>query len=368
MGAYWIFIIALVVIALQASLFRHFALKKITYSRSFKTASCFEGETLELVEIIENRKILPVPWLRVESQFRTGIVFQGQLNLDISEGQYNQNHKSFFSLTPWTKIVRRHHVTAAQRGVYRLGTVSMTSGDLLGHNFVVRSFPLHGGVAVYPEPLDVTDMSLPVQTWMGDLIVRRWIVEDPFLISGVREYQDGDPLKDIHWKASARSGSLQVRRRDATADCRIKLYLNIEDHEQMWSRATRPEAVEHGIRLTAGIAAHLLSQGMELGVGSNGSLVDEPNERIDIPISGGGEQLTLIYEGLAKLELIRILSFHEYLEQELIMMEGSHDILVLSTYVNDRLQSVLNRFMDEGHRVQVHLLEEQSFVRKEASA
>lgn len=367
MGAYWILLMAAIVIVLQASLFRRLALKRITYSRSFKVATCFEGEALELIEIIENRKVLPVPWLRVESQFRTGIAFRGQNNLDISEGQYNQNHKSFFSLMPWTKIVRRHHVTATQRGIYRLGTVSMTSGDLLGSSSDVRSFPLDGGVTVYPEPLDTADMTLPVQTWMGDLIVRRWIVEDPFLVSGIREYRDGDPLKDIHWKASARSGSLQVRRRDATADCRIKLYLNIEDHEQMWSRATRPEAVEYGIRLAAGVAAHLLSQGMEIGFGSNGSLVDEANELIDIPISGGREQLNFIYEALARLELTRVLSFHDYLEQELRHLEGNYDILIMSTYVSDRLQILLDQFQEHGHRVQVTILEDAEQELKEGA-
>lgn len=368
MGAYWILLVAVVVIVLQASLFRRFALKRITYSRSFKVPTCFEGDALELVEVIENRKILPVPWLRVESQFRTGIAFRGQHNLDISEGQYYQNHKSFFSLMPWTKIVRRHHVTAIHRGFYRLGTVSMTSGDLLGSSSDVSSFPLEGGLTVYPEPLDVSDMSLPVQTWMGDMIVRRWIVEDPFLVSGVRPYQDGDPLKDIHWKASARSGSLQVRRRDATADCRIKVYLNIEDHEQMWSKATRPESVEYGIRLTAGIAAHLLSQGMELGLGSNGCLVEEPNVMIDLPVAGGREQIYSIYDALARLELSRVLSFHDYLEQELNRLEERYDILIVSTYVSDRLQSMLHRFQDHGHRVQVTLLEDIGQGHKEVSA
>ncbi|WP_106765918.1 DUF58 domain-containing protein [Paenibacillus faecalis] len=366
MGAYWILLVAAVVLLVQAGLFRRFALRKLTYNRAFKVSTCFEGESLELIEVIENRKLLPVPWLRVESQFRMGIIFRGQRNLDISEGQYNQNHKSFFSLQPWTKIVRRHDVTAAERGVYRLGTVSMTSGDLISYHKVVRSFPLDGKLVVYPEPLDISEMSLPVQTWMGDMIVKRWIVEDPFLRSGTREYLDGDPLNNINWKATARSGSLQVHRRDATADYRIKLYLNIEDHELMWSKATRPEPVEYGIRLAAGIASHLLSQGMELGLGSNGSM-EEATEFIDIPVSGGNEQLELIYESLAKLELSRILSFHDYLEQELHRLDGNHDILVLSTYMNDRLQSMLDRFKEEGHRVQVTILQEPGLKRKVAA-
>ncbi|KKO53383.1 DUF58 domain-containing protein [Paenibacillus sp. DMB20] len=366
MGAYWILLIGALVIVLQGALFRRYALKRIAYSRSFKVSACYEGEHFELVETIENRKIVPVPWLRVESQFKAGLRFQGQLNLDISEGQFAQNHKSFFSLMPWTKIVRRHDVTASRRGMYRLGTVSMTSGDLLGTGSAVLSLPLEGKLVVYPEPLDMAEMEMPVQTWMGETLVRRWIVQDPFYLSGVREYREGDSLKDIHWKASARTGELQVHRRDATADSRIVMYLNVEDHEHMWSRSTRPEPVEYGIRLAAGAAAELLSHGMEVGIGSNGMLEEEGGPFPGIPAAGGSEQLSLILEYLAVLQLDRRLSFHEFLEGELVRLEGKYEVLLLTTYMNDRLEDVMAKYRAEGHNVMVHLLEEKASHRKGA--
>ncbi|GAB6931340.1 DUF58 domain-containing protein [Paenibacillus sp. JCM 10914] len=360
MGAYWILIIAAIMVLIQGKLFRSFSFKKLSYRRAFKVNACYEGDAVELVETIENRKAFPVPWLRVESQFRTGLVFDSQLNLDISEGQFNQNHKSFFSLLPWTKIVRRHRIKAGRRGVYKLGTVSMTTGDLLGMESMVKSHTLAGGIVVYPMPIDVSDMELPVQTWMGDLLVKRWIMEDPFYISGVREYRDGDPLKDIQWKATARTGQLQVHRRDTTADSRLMIYLNIEDHEQMWSKVTKPEPIEYGIRQSAGIAAHLLSQGMEVGFGSNGMLGEESSEDAFIPIAGGRSQQDLILEMLARLELIRRLSFHDYLGQELHRHREIRDILILTTYVSPRLEQMLQQFRDLGHTIQIVYLESHS--------
>lgn len=369
MGAYWILLIAAVIIFLQGMIFKRTALKKLTYSRSFKASSCYEGDSIELIETIENRKALPVPWLRVESQFRTGLAFESQLNLNISEGQYNQNHKSFFSLLPWTKIVRRHRITAKQRGVYRLGTVSMTTGDLLGIQSVVQSMTLGGGITVYPRPLDVSEMDLPVRTWIGELLVRRWIMEDPFHISGVREYRSGDPMKDIQWKATARTGSLQVYRRDTTADCRLMIYLNIEDHEGMWTKVTRPEPIEYGIRLAAGISAHLLSQGIEVGFGTNGAVVDREEQDMLLPAAGGEAQQDLILELLAKLELTRKLSFHDYLLSMLDRQEKSVDMILLTTYVSPRLEALLERFRLKGHSVEVTLLEDGMIMAgKEVSA
>lgn len=368
MDAYWMLLLAALVIGFQSFIFRKTAFRKLSYSRSFQVSSCYEGDKIELMETIGNRKALPVPWLRVESRFRTGLLFGSQLNLDISEGQHSQNHKSFFSLMPWTKIVRRHQITAVRRGVYKLGTVTMTSGDLLGLSSMVRSQALEGELTVYPNPIDMHNMELPVRSWIGDLVVRRWIMEDPFLQSGVRAYRSGDPLKDIHWKASAKAGSLQVHQRDTTADGRVLIYLNVEDHEQMWTHATKPEPIEYGIRLTAGIVVHLLSQGMEAGFGTNGTLEEEPETHVSIPVTGGKNHQEQILSTLARLELTRRMSFHDYLAAELERLEEARDILILSTYISPRLEEMLSRFVSRGHTVTIHILDQQADGDQEESA
>ena len=51
-----------------------------------------------MIERLTNGKILPVPWLRVESLLHTGLKFQSDANFDVSNGQFYQNHKSLFSL------------------------------------------------------------------------------------------------------------------------------------------------------------------------------------------------------------------------------------------------------------------------------
>lgn len=368
MDAYWMLLLAALVIGAQGTLFKKTVFRKLKYSRSFQVSSCYEGDKIELMETIENRKAIPVPWLRVESRFRSGLLFGSQLNLDISEGQHSQNHKSFFSLMPWTKIVRRHHITAARRGVYKLGTVTMTSGDLLGLSSTVRNQSLQGQLTVYPNPLDIQNMELPVRTWIGDLVVRRWIMEDPFLQSGVRAYRSGDPLKDIHWKASARAGSLQVHQRDTTADGQVLIYLNVEDHEQMWTHATKPEPIEYGIRVTAGIIVHLLSQGMEAGFGTNGMLEEEPETHVSIPVTGGKYQQEHILSTLARLELTRRMSFHDYLGVELDHLEETRDILILSTYISPRLEEMLGQFTSRGHTVTIHSLHQVDCGHQEVTA
>ncbi|MCA8957635.1 MAG: DUF58 domain-containing protein, partial [Planctomycetes bacterium] len=47
--------------------------------------------------------------------------------------------------------------------------------------------------------------------------------------SGLREYRTGDPLRDVHWKATARRGNLVVREHEATSGPGIEVQLDLRD-------------------------------------------------------------------------------------------------------------------------------------------
>ena len=96
----------------------------------------------------------------------------------------------------------------------------------------------YGELLVYPKPALVPIHELPYHSWQGDQSVRRWIISDPFIIAGVRGYQAGDTYKQINWKATAKTGTLQVHQYDFTADRRLMIYLNVDDAEGMWRSVT----------------------------------------------------------------------------------------------------------------------------------
>jgi Uncharacterized conserved protein (some members contain a von Willebrand factor type A (vWA) domain) len=192
MAFHFILLTFVLLMLLQAIFFRRIGLVRIRYDRRLSARSCFQDDEIEMVETIENRKWLPVPWLRVESQIPAGLRFGSQANLDISSGSIYQNHKSLFSLMPYTRITRRHTVKCAKRGYYRAESVTMTAGDLFGFASTARRIELGFELIVYPKPLLPEEWDLPTHSWMGEAVVRRWIVDDPFLIAGTREYRYGD--------------------------------------------------------------------------------------------------------------------------------------------------------------------------------
>lgn len=351
MSIHWYILSALLVLVLQRFVFKYFVMRKVDYSRAFSVSACFEGDDIEMVEKLTNRKLLPVPWLRVESQLNAGLKFRSDTNFEVSHGQYLQNHKSLFSLMGNKLLTRRHEVRAEQRGCYRITGVSLTFGDLFGLFSAWKSVPLQVELLVYPRPIERGLDQLPSRSWQGDIAVRRWIVEDPFVVSGVRSYRPGDPLKLINWNATARAGELQVHRRDYTADYRLIVVLNVEDHAGMWQTVGDTSIIEQGIRMAAGIIQEATEQGLEIAFACNGHHMDEPGRIVVSERGGGREHLTMLYELLAKLVVVHTLPFHTMLDQLAVDWSERSDIVIISAFMSDGIADAMERLRLRGHAV-----------------
>ncbi|TVY10453.1 DUF58 domain-containing protein [Paenibacillus cremeus] len=357
MGIHWFLFVAVLVAGVQGWLFNRFGQRGLRYERYFSVRSCLPGEQIEMVERISNRKLLPVPWLRLESLIHANLKFERQFNLDISDGVMFQNHRSFFSLMPYMQITRRHHITCLKRGCYRLSTATLTSGDMLGLNRSSQQLTLGGELLVYPQPATLEGIDLPSHSWQGDVTVRRWIVDDPFMISGTREYRWGDPLKGINWKATARSGRLQVHQHDYTAEHRLLIYFNVEDHEKMWSQVNNVPLMEKGIAYAAAFAQLGIERGMETGFGTNAYSIDDPKEPVRVEPMNGAAQLEFLFETMAKLIVARAVPFDTFLEQEVERMVSGMDILILSAYVGEKMIAPIEELRRNGNAVDVFILE-----------
>ncbi|TYP72499.1 DUF58 domain-containing protein [Paenibacillus methanolicus] len=351
MTIHWVILILVPVLVAQRLLFRYLGMRKLSYERAFSVRSCFEGERIEMIERIRNEKRLPVPWLRVESQLRSGLLFGGGDNLDVSSGSLYQNHASLFSLGGRRQITRRHQVRCAKRGVYRLTSAAISSGDLFGLFRAWRTVSLNAELTVYPLPAERSELGLPAHSWQGDVAVRRWIMEDPFLVSGVRTYQNGDPLKNVNWGATARTGTLQVRKHDYTADYRLAVLLNVEDHAGMWQAVTDTELIEHGIRKAAGLMQLAEEQGLAFGFASNGHDLDDPARHIATSRAAGREHLIHVLDAMARLVVHRCVPFEALLGDVLADEEERCDIVVVSAFWSEAIEEAAALLRQRGHQV-----------------
>lgn len=348
----WLLALALGISLLQALAYRRYGLRAVSHRRHYSESVVYAGDPVDLVEEIENAKWLPLPWLQVESMFPVGLRFHGLRDEDIVQGQAHVFHQSLFSLPPYTRIIRRHHITCLQRGVYGLQETTLTCGNLLGATAAFITIEPKARLIVYPALLSLDDLPLPSHSWQGDLSVRRWTLPDPFTQVGTREYESGDPLHQINWKATARSGRLQVQKRDYTADRHLQICLNVEVSEQMWEAVTDPDLIEYGIQCAATIAQWCLAQGLETGFSCNAWIADDEPRFVKSSAQTGDSHLDTLLTLMARLRMRCNGSFHSLLEEDAEEGVTKRDYLLISAHQGARLQAAAAHLRELGNSVE----------------
>lgn len=351
MNALLILLVLLVVQLLFDFVLRRFALKGLQCSRRFSVPCAFEGDSVEVIEVVRNDRPLFVPWLRLESRISPHLRFGRLENLDVSGEMY---HQSLFMLMPFQQITRRHRVYLARRGEYDVGNVTLTAGDLIGMTCVSCERQLPAPVLVYPRLLVPDEMPAPLYRLLGELTVQRQLLQDPFLVSGIRPYQAQDNVRNIHWAATARTGELQVRTHDFIAGSRLMVVINSQLTHQQWGDLMDYEQgpVEYALSAAATICTEALRRGIPCGFAANMPTGDSADCTV-LPPACAPERGEELLSAMARLRVRFVRRFSTFLD-ELAVFSGM-DFLILSAYETPEIQMKLQALRDLGNTVQLHV-------------
>lgn len=327
-----------------------FVLRGLQCQRHFSVPCAFEGETVEVVEVVRNDRPLLVPWLLIESRISRHLHFGRQDNLAVKGNMY---HRSLFMLMPYQQITRRHRVLLRKRGVYDIGNVTLTAGDLLGITCAGCEKKLSAPIVVYPRLLDSHEFPQPFYRLLGEMHVRRTLLQDPFLVNGIRPYRQMDNIRDIHWAATARTGELQVRTHDFTAQTQLMVVINSQLTPHQWDQLMDYEQgpVEYAISAAATLCTEALHRGLPCGFAANMPL-DDKNECTLLPPGRCTSEEELL-SAMARLQVRFIKLFPAFLD-ELMPLTGM-DFLVLSAFDSPEIQEKLQQLRERGNTVMLHL-------------
>jgi uncharacterized protein (DUF58 family) len=323
------------------------ALSGVTYERILTPGRLFPGEEAGLQIRIRNEKILPLSWMSINDPVQFNVIratqdlasllrFSGGIQLSENLGHSLVNS---LAIGPYSEVIRTYTVTAVQRGVYTLGAAEVETGDLFG---VFRHKAELGGrteVIVYPRIFRPEEIGLPFRESLGEVVARRSLYEDPTLIAGSREYRRGDPLRRVHWKATARTGELQIRLNDPSTTAQLMIVLNVNTFQHVW-QGVELERMEASIDVAASLAMWALQKGFTVGLRSNGIVVGaEVTPRI--APSANPKQETHLLEHLARLSFSGRYSPEEILRDEVRRLTETTSILFVTPVMTPQLIEIL---------------------------
>lgn len=314
----------------------------------------FFGEATSITIRIANTSPLPIPWLLVRESRPSALVLPSQFArvLRVRAGGCE---------------TLSYELAGRSRGFHPLGPLLLQAGDPFG--LLTREVGLSERqyLIVYPRLLDIGEMEMPSLAIFGDLRSRRRLIGDPARVQGVRNYLPGDPLHDIHWRASAAAGSLQVKQYGQTTTVQCMLFLDLQ-------RATYGSEVmttgERAISVAATIASRLIEARQEVGLATNGRLApldgddDAPGQAgvepalsvTAIPASRGAAHVTRLLETLARIDFAAGESLAALLARQAMGLAPGSTVVAISGRASDELLLGLHRVHRQGPPVALVLV------------
>ncbi len=286
-------LIVFLLFLLQRKLYKKLWDKNLHVSVSFRQTGISEGETGEILEIVENRKRLPLNMLIVKFQTSRFLEFPDNKSSKTTD-QYYRN--DIFQIGGGERITRKLPFVAKRRGYYPIKNIDMVGSDLFLSTEMIKSMKTTCYLYVYPKLFDSREFRMSLQKLNGEVLVKRHLMEDPFEYRGIREYQPFDDIRSVNWKATARTGALKVNQKNYTAMQTIRIFLNVEDNYIL----KKETEVEGSMQIVMGLAAFFLAQGIKVACYANGRDVIT-GESICIDSGAGAGQQDVIGKALARI-------------------------------------------------------------------
>lgn len=329
-----------------AWLWNKVSLDGVTYEREFSHRRMFIGEKASFWVTLTNRKPVPLGRVRSEDEMPESMEIE---DADVVNSP-NPEAVSLLHSTSmgWYERIRwRYDFTCRRRGYFRVGPVMLRSGDLFGFFTSEKLVRSRDYVLVYPQIVPLPELGMPSARPLGETRGGVRMFQDESRPMGLRDYQVGDPMKIVDWKATARVQDLQVRTFEPSSAMTVILAVAVDTMEHSWEGYS-PLHLERIITAAASVASYADERQYSLGLFSNGTpvLADRP---MKIAPSRSPEQLTIILEALASIRPLPMGSMAAQLGDEWRRFPMGATVVVVVSLVSEEMQDALRNMKSHGY-------------------
>jgi uncharacterized protein (DUF58 family) len=353
--------VILFVVAAAGWLWNELSLFGLHYQRHFSERRAFLGETIELTLEVRNQKFLPLTWLQITDVFPAYLPMdQGQvvINPASNQGEY----LTFWMPGAFQRLRRNFTFHCTERGYHVYGPIAIRTGDGFGLFTRRAKRDNREHIIVYPRIYSAAEMRLPAKNPFGDRSAERHIFEDPMRTKGIREWQPGDGLRRIHWKATARHRQMLSRIYEPSEDAQILIFLNVSTMRRAW-QGIIPELMERAISVAGSLAAMCVEMRLPVGLIANGFLPGS-DQTIRLLPGRSPKQLMHILELLAAVTPLFAQPIEELLLREAPQLPWGATMVVVTALVHDELLATLSDLAQAGRQIVLFTLAKEPPVRE----
>ena len=260
------------------------------------------GELATLYYTVSNPHRLPILYVGFSLYFDSDVTVcedKEFCRLHVSIDSTGTSVRHHFFLLPHRKFSGKVHFSLNKRGRTELGRYFIDTGDFLGLYPIIVSDAIYKKIICTAKKCSIDELAFPGGE-IGNVSVKRFILDDPTMLLGYRDYTGREPMKQISWKQTAKVGKLMVRQNDHTTDRVAVVLVNMEGSQRL--------LLESCLKLVRTVCEQLEEAKIPYELMSNGDL-------FSIPEGIGREHLFLILRRLGLSRLGGVTSFSDLVER-----------------------------------------------------
>ena len=330
------------------------------------------GDTVAVIVQVENLTRLPVPWVLMEDLLPRHALIHNPPNLRVSG-----NRLKLALLGGRRRTSLLYQMQCNRRGYYQIGPLVLETGDLFGlhRRYHVATSPSF--LLVLPKVITLSGFDIASKRPIGEVRMSYRLYEDPTRIAGVRQYQLGDPLNRVHWRATARTGTLHSKVYEPSTVAGATILLDF--HQSSHNHRDEPYRSELAVTAAASLANAIYEMGQQIGLVTNGrdaadrirhegweydtrsrraaqrsASMHQSSDRLRpvvVQTQRGAEQLTQILETLARVELTDGLDLADLTRETEGQMPRDASVIAILPKVSEPSQLTLVNLRKRGFAV-----------------
>ena len=326
----FVLICSVILLAILEGLSRRDDLRELIAEFRIDSELTEPGEEVTLRYTVQNNSRWPVLYAALTLQIEPGIRVcedEAWLQRNTRRDRMGTQIRRHFFLMPRKKTSGRLRVCCTRRGQYRIGRYYLMRGDFMGLDPVLRSGDLGLRLICTARRCEIPAPET-LGGVMGEVPVRRFILDDPCMLRGYREYTGREPMKQISWMQTAKTGQLMVRQNDFIIDRNVSILLNME--------AAPEAALERCLELLRTVCEELEAQRVPYALFTNGD-VFSVNEGL------GRNHVLYIQRRIGLSRLICYLSFSRLVDQYVYRPRDNSSCIVITPGRLENVRAALPR-------------------------
>lgn len=242
---FYIFLLTLIIPLIHSLI----VIRKIQGTIMIPQASLYVGNKVDIGYSVENKSKLSAPYIEIRSNIS-----------NVLTGDVRKN--TILSLSPQSSYTRKDTIVLNRRGYYQLGDIIILVGDIFGFYNLNKTIIKEASLLVYPKIRQLSSLKIMASYKPGELLSDKSIFEDRTNISSLREYQEGDTIKAIHWKITAKKDQPIVKSFENRVDTNVIIFL--ESSKQVFQDDVNRRLEDKSVDIALSIINYCLNKHIQV--------------------------------------------------------------------------------------------------------